>query len=304
MLRLRLFFACFLIFLTFWVHAQSGINKFLKPSDSINKARFNSVVIAESSIAGLGLIGLNQLWYKDFDRSNFHTIDDGNEWMQMDKLGHLFSSYQLTRLGTESIRWSGADDKKSLIFGSALSLGFLTTVEIFDGFSEEWGFSWYDFAANVTGTGLYIGQELLWNEQRASIKFSFHQTRFSDQNPDKLGENFIQEIIKDYNGQTIWLSINLRSFLKESSIPSWLNLAFGYGAEGMLTGTNPDKEGIFIDQDRYAQWYLSLDLDLTRIKTKSHVLKTIFSVVNVIKIPLPTLEFSSRKKRHFYLFYL
>ena len=31
--------------------------------------------------------------------------------------------------------------------------------------------------------------------------------------------------------------------------------------------------------------------DLTKIKTKSHFLKTVFSVFNTVKIPAPTIEF-------------
>ncbi|NNK71178.1 MAG: DUF2279 domain-containing protein [Flavobacteriaceae bacterium] len=260
-------------------------------------------MISEISAAGLGLVGLNQLWYSDFERSSFKTINDGDEWMKMDKLGHVFSAYQLTRLGAETMAWSGAEKKQQLIYGNALSLGFLTTVEVFDGFSEEWGFSWHDFSANLLGSGLYTAQQLLWEEERITIKFSFRRSDYAPQNPSKLGDGFTEELFKDYNGQTYWLSLNLRSFFKESGIPPWLNLAFGYGADGMLTGVPVDPEGIFINQDRYVQYYLGLDLDLTKIKTNSHVLKTVFSIFNTVKVPLPTLEFSRRKKRVFRLFY-
>ena len=285
------------------MNGQSAVNRFLEPRDTLDIKRRNAIIISEASLATMGLIGLNELWYKDFERSGFHTIDDSDEWLKVDKLGHVFSGYQLTRLGAENMAWAGADKKSQLIYGSALSLGFLTTIEIFDGFSEEWGFSWSDFGANVLGNAIYVGQELGWSEQRISIKYSFNRSDYAALNPEKLGENRLQEIFKDYNGQTYWLSVNLRSFFKESGIPAWLNLAVGYGADGMLTGVSDDPEGIFIDQDRYAQWYLSLDIDLARIPTKSPLLRTVFSVVNVLKVPLPTLEFSSRKKRVFHLFH-
>ncbi|OJU23360.1 MAG: hypothetical protein BGN92_03335 [Sphingobacteriales bacterium 41-5] len=53
--------------------------------------------------------------------------------------------------------------------------GFLTVIEILDGFSNKWGFSWGDMAANVFGAGMFQGQQLLWNEQRIKFKFSFHK---------------------------------------------------------------------------------------------------------------------------------
>ncbi|WP_431109533.1 DUF2279 domain-containing protein [Winogradskyella poriferorum] len=281
--------------------AQSKINQFLKPSDSLNISRRNTVLISEVSLATTALIGLDQLWYADYPRSKFKTINDSGEWLQMDKLGHVFSSYQLSRIGANTLNWAGVGKINQIIYGSALGLGFLTVVEVMDGFSEEWGFSWTDMAANTLGTGLFVGQELLWEEQRILLKYSFHQTRYAKQRPDKLGGGLAEEFLKDYNGQTYWLSANINSFLKIDGFPNWLNLAFGYGAEGMLTGEPNDP--FFINQNRTRQYYLSLDIDLSRIKTKSHVLKTIFDVLNVIKVPFPALELNSKGRLKMHYFY-
>lgn len=287
------------------IYAQFNINSFLKPSDTLNISRRNAVIISEVSLGTLTLVGLNELWYNDFPRSSFHTIDDSNEWLQMDKFGHVFSSYQLGRVGADVLNWSGVSKKNQLIYGATLGFTFLTIVEVFDGYSKEWGFSWTDIAANGVGTGLYIGQELLWKEQRITLKFSFHSTKYAEMRPDVLGENFLQEILKDYNGQTYWLSANLHSFSKnkDSKIPKWLNLAFGYGADGMLTANSDNVDNLFTNQDRFRQFYLSFDVDLTRISTNSHLLKTIFSVLNMIKIPLPTVEFNSKNGVVFHLLY-
>lgn len=281
--------------------SQSKVNQFLRPSDSLNISRRNAAVISEVSLATTALIGLDQLWYADYPRSKFKTINDSGEWLQMDKLGHVFSSYQLSRLGANTLNWAGVGKKNQIIYGTALGLGFLTAVEVMDGFSEEWGFSWTDMAANTIGTGLFVGQELLWEEQRILLKYSFHQTRYAKQRPDKLGDGLAEEFLKDYNGQTYWLSANINSFLKTDYLPNWLNLAFGYGADGMLTG-EPD-DPLFINQNRIRQYYLSLDIDLSRIKTKSHVLKTFFDVLNVIKLPFPALELNSKGRLKMHYFY-
>jgi len=282
---------------------QIDKNNFFKPSDTLNISRRNAVIITETSLATLTLIGLNKLWYNDFPRSKFHTIDDSNEWLQMDKFGHVFSAYQLGKAGADILNWSGVSKKNQLIYGSTLGFTFLTAVEIFDGYSKEWGFSWSDIAANAAGTGLYIGQELLWKEQRIVLKYSFHRTKYAKQRPDILGENLLQEILKDYNGQTYWLSANLNSFIKDSKLPKWLNLAIGYGADGMVSGTNEIVDNLFTNQNRIRQYYISFDVNLTRIRTESNLLKTIFSIINVIKIPMPTIEFNSNNKVVFHLFY-
>lgn len=151
------------------------------------------------------------------------------------------------------------------------------------------------------GTGILVGQELLWQEQRIKLKYSFHQTFYASERPETLGQNFLEQAIKDYNGQTYWLSANLWSFNKDSNIPKWFNIAFGYGAEGMLFGENTPENSLL--QDPYRQFYLSFDIDLVKIKTNSKFLKTLFSAVNFIKIPAPTLEINTRNGLKFHFLY-
>lgn len=274
--------------------SQSKLDRFLTPSDTLNSPRKTAVYISEVAVGGLTLIALNQLWYADYERSNFHTFNDNQEWLQMDKMGHVFSSYQMGRIGANVLNWSGASKKEQLLYGATLGFTFLTAVEVLDGFSEEWGFSWGDMIANGAGTGLYIGQELLWEEQRITLKYSFHQTKYAKLSPDKLGEGFLEELLKDYNGQTYWLSFNIHSFLKNDHIPKWLNIAVGYGADGMMFAHNEPVNGVIANKTRKRQFYLSLDVDLSRIETKSHLLRSIFDVLNVIKVPFPTLEFTDK----------
>lgn len=283
--------------------SQSKLDTFFTSSDTLNKPRRNAVVLTEASLASITLIGLNQIWYADFEKSSFHFINDNNEWLQMDKMGHVFSSYQVGRLGAELLQWSGVSKKDQLIYGATLGFGFLTAVEVLDGHSKEWGFSWGDILANASGTGLYIGQELLWNEQRIDLKYSFHQTKYASQNPDKLGESFLEQVLKDYNGQTYWLSANVKSFFKKSSVPNWLNVAIGYGASGMLSGIKDIDNQVLISNSRYRQFYLSFDVNLNNIKTNSPFIRTILSVFNSIKVPFPTLEIN-KKRCVFHLFYM
>ncbi|NNT72049.1 DUF2279 domain-containing protein [Flavobacterium sp. IMCC34852] len=264
---------------------------FLKPSDTLNTNRLKTLVISEVAIGATALIGLNQVWYADYPRSDFHFINDNAEWLQMDKAGHVFSAYHLGSFGANALKWSGSSRKSQLLYGSTLGLAFLTTVEVFDGYSANWGASLGDVIANVSGTALFVSQDLLWKEQRIVPKFSFHTTPYATARPTVLGSTLSEQILKDYNGQTYWLSANIYSFAKTSKIPKWLNIAIGYGAEGMITGNEEFVNTIFLPESkRYRQFYLSLDVDLTKIETKSHFVKTILTIFNTIKIPAPTFE--------------
>ena len=292
------------IFATSFLFAQKTFDSYFKPSDTLNKKRLNTLIISETAIGAAALIGLNQLWYADYPKSNFHFINDNAEWLQMDKIGHIYSSYHLGSFGANALKWSGCNRNNQLVYGATMGLAFLTTVEVFDGYSSEWGASMGDVVANVSGTALFVSQELIWKEQRIVPKFSFHTTPYASARPNVLGSSIQEQILKDYNGQTYWLSANLHSFFKSSTIPKWFNLAVGYGAEGMITGEEGLVNTVFLpESERYRQFYLSFDVDLTKIKTNSYFLKTLFYIFNTIKIPAPTFEIKGNGGSEFHFFY-
>ena len=61
------------------VAAQSKVESFLTPSDSLNLKRRNFVYVSEAVLLGGTLVGLNQIWYEDYPKSSFHFIDDNEE---------------------------------------------------------------------------------------------------------------------------------------------------------------------------------------------------------------------------------
>ncbi len=241
------------------------------------------------------LVVLNQIWYKQYPRESFHTFNDNAEWLQMDKLGHLQSSYSIGQIATSLWDLSHIKHEKAVWIGGLTGVTYLTAVEVMDGFSSGWGFSTGDMIANVGGAALFISQELCWREQRVMPKFGFERTKYAAMRPEILGGTRNEQIIKDYNGQTYWLSVNVASFLnRETKFPRWLNVAFGYGANGMTGGhANPvmyNSAGNEITVERYRQYYFSLDIDLRRIPTRSRFLRVLFNTINFIKIPAPAIE--------------
>lgn len=250
---------------------------------------------------------LYSAWYKDYPQSGFHFFNDQGEWLYMDKCGHLASTYYLSLWNTLVFRNSGTERKKAATIGTLTAWGFMLGVEVMDGFSEEWGFSVHDIAANTIGAAAFLVQDRVWNEQRITFKFSVHPTEYAQYRPDLLGSTAAERILKDYNGQTYWLSANPRSFFKSSTwLPAWLNIATGYGAEGMLGArSNPaDYNGNPLPQyPRYAQFYIAPDIDLTRIKTKSPLVRTFTEIFGFLKFPAPTLEFNAQGKTKLYPLY-
>ncbi len=269
----------------------------------VNKKRIQ--LVTAGNIVGYGgtMALLYNAWYKNYPQGRFHTFNDNREWLQVDKVGHMYSAYIESKASMEMWRWAGLPRKHRIWIGGMSGAIYQTAIEILDGFSTQWGWSWGDFAANIAGSGILVAQELAWDDQRIHFKFSFHRNDYGDPilnaRADELfGAGMASRMLKDYNAQTYWLSANLKSFFPKSNLPAWLNLAVGYGASGMFGGeTNQwvDKNGIAYNRNditRYRQWYLSPDIDFTRIKTKKKWVKTGLLILNAFKMPAPALQMS------------
>ena len=272
-------------------------------SDSIqiNQRKLNTVVIGTGVAYGLSLIALNEAWYKK-QRSAFHFFNDNSEWNQVDKAGHFYSAYQLSRVGKQLLLWTNMSEKKSAIWGSVMSQVFMLTIDVFDGFSSEYGFSWGDITSNLLGAGFFLSQELIFHEQKVKVKYSFHHTEYAALRPELLGNGSMEEILKDYNGHTYWLSFDIYAIAnKNRKIPNWINLAFGYGAERMIYGKeHENKQNGF---ESYRQFYLGIDFDLSHIKSNNKFVKTALFIIDMIKLPAPAVEFNKNGINYHWLYF-
>jgi hypothetical protein len=280
-----------------------------KDSAKVLRNRKIFVLGTTAAVTGSSLVYLQGVWYSQYNSGKFHFFNDDNEWYGMDKCGHFYTNFQLSGLMIQTFKWAGFNKPKQLWIGGTLGFGYMTAVEVMDGYSSGWGFSWGDMAANAGGTLLSIGQYALWNEARINLKFSFWPNDIAKYNPQLLGSTPGQQFLKNYNAQTYWLSVSPFAFCKkESKLPKWLAVSFGYGADGMLNGDYNhnvimDEDGNVINFNRSPQYYFSLDIDFSKIKTRSKVLKTLFSAVNLLKVPFPTLEFQNGKTKFHYLYF-
>ena len=292
----------------FMLHAQQNDSlKFWDIPTTYQPQRGRAVGIGISTTYLSSFIILNRAWYADYPREDFHFFNDFDEWNQMDKVGHIGSAYYLSRWTGELIRWTGTNPKKAAIEGASVGFLYQLTVEIMDGYSSQWGFSVGDLTANTIGSALYLSQELAWKDQRISVKFSYHGSCYAQYNPALLGDSWAERILKDYNGQTYWLSANVSSFLSPTSkFPKWLAIDFGYGADGMTGAVTNDSRNVtkrISDSERIRQYYIAPDIDLTKIPFRSGFLKGLSSVFGFVKIPAPTLSYQSNGIWKFYPIY-
>ncbi len=327
-------FQCFVIVLFLFISYNNLLSQtskklpFFQPADTFHNARFWTCATGGAIAYTSLVIGLNEVWYKQYERGPFHFFDDVGEWNDMDKVGHTYTAYNESRLVFEGARWAGIKRRKAMWTAVGLGSLFQATIEVMDGFSEKWGFSMADMGFNTIGVGLFAGQEMLWQEQRVVMKFSSWQkpypaTTILSQDgratsslrkraADLYGSGFPDGMIKDYNAQTYWLSANVFSFVKnkESKFPKWLNVAVGYSAGNMFGGFRNawEEDGAYfvVDENlvpRYRQFFLAPDIDFTKLKVKSRFVRSLLYLVNIFKMPAPALEINTLGKVQFHPFY-
>ena len=286
-----------------------NINFNLYSVDSINTKidkNFYKFLAVEGIVLTGAITYLKYQWYNDKERVPFHFYNDFKGWNQVDKLGHFYISYLESNVGYSLLKKFNFSEKKALYYGGFQGLILETPIEFFDAYHEGWGFSLSDMLANSFGSLFFIAQQKLFDEQLIRPKLSFSRSVYAQNANGLLGKNnLLSEFVYDYNGYTYWFSFSPKRIFKINTIPEWINLSFGYGSNGMLgefENRQTYKGETLPFYKRYRQYYFSLDINLSKIKTNSRPLKKIFDVLSYLKIPLPTLEFSNRKLKG-YLFY-
>jgi len=300
-----LLFTAFIGILPLAANAHDSISK--SNLSKINRKALYKALAFESAYYASAMLVLQNTWYKDKKVVPFHFYNDNKGYFQVDKFGHVFGAYLESYIGYQCLLNMGISKTNALIYGGSLGLVLQTPIEIMDGIHEGWGFSWGDMAANSLGACLVVGQELLFNEQTIKYKFSYWESTYSHHANGYLGKTTMDRILKDYNGHTYWLSVPMNKLVFNSCIPPWLAISVGYGANGMYGEFEniSSFNGVEIHATtRYRQYLLSLDIDWTKIKTRSKLLKMVFRGLTFIKLPCATLEYNSmRKFRGYWIYY-
>lgn len=228
-------------------------------------------------------------WYQPYTTSRFHFFNDGSEWLQMDKMGHVFSGFWLTR-GYASFVHPCED---SLWIGAGMAFLSLSLIEILDGFSAQWGFSLWDMVANLAGISLAVllpypsGVGWKWGWKPISYLQKYGDPAVHGKARELFGTSLPVRLLKDYNSQSYWLVIPVarQGFFR------YMGIAVGYSAEGMLGGlTNlPAFPGV----PRQREWFLSVDIRWDQVGyavcRNSRGCHTFFRLLNLVRIPFPAL---------------
>ncbi len=292
-MKVKIFFLVFLFTTTPLFSLDSAKNKIDK--------NFYKFLLVEGAVLTGAMSYLKNEWYSDKKRVPFHFYNDLKGWNQIDKFGHFYASYLESNVGYSLMKKFNFSERQSLYMGGFQGLILETPIEFFDAYYEGWGFSISDMVANAFGSLFFIYQQKLFGEQIIRPKLSFSRSVYARNANGLLGKNnLLSEFVYDYNGYTYWFSFSPKRLFNLKKIPKWINFSIGYGSDGML-GEFENRlsyRGVELPRyKRYRQFYLSLDIDFSKVKTNSKFMSHLFNALSYIKIPLPTIEFSKKKVR-------
>jgi len=279
---MRRIFVSVSLFLALYANAQGA--------DSLHVRKVVTHTTLSSSAAG-SIVALNQVWYAPYATGKFHFFNDSEQWMQMDKFGHAFTGYLITNELNRVHHWAAG--KRQPWVGAIYAISYLSALEIMDGFSSGWGFSGSDMLANGVGVGLAFSQDHFFNRQVILPKFSFSRSSYAVVRSEILGNTYAEQLLKDYNGQTYWVSLPISTFLNLPKRLTWICISLGYGCDAKLVGSQNAWNGF----NARRQVYLSLDIDCSSLAPRHPKLNKVLTHLNLIKVPFPSLEFSSDKTR-------
>ena len=194
-----------------------------------NKSHLNPLRFGALSAITIGaVVGLHTLqqhaWWNG-QRGQFHIQNDWAYAMSMDKIGHFMEGGLIEKTMKGAFIWSGMSERSAMWFGALFSIGYMTDIEIEDGFATKWGYSPGDEIANLSGDIFAITQDLWKPLRTVNIKWSYVPTN------DPLHKGDFPD---DYNGQVFWLSFTVHDYFGDNLKKYWpdfMNLAVGYGVK-------------------------------------------------------------------------
>jgi len=223
----------------------------------------------------------------DYYSSSFKFEDEGwfdpdTKYGGADKLGHAYSAYVLTSAYNSIYRKWGYSDEKAILGGALSSWSLTTLIELGDGFSKNYGFSWEDETMNTLGVGLaYL------RHRYPTLKETFDfRTEWFPSPAFRHGDRL--DPFTDYSGQKYLIALKPDGFLKtDNSLIKAVEIHFGYYTRGYLQ----EDRRHFSSENRYTYFAVGLNMTYILEQLTGHRAGGVF---DYIQVPFTYIPFSSK----------
>ena len=245
--------------------------------------------------AGLGLAGgyaglyiyFKHAWWSGQPAPHWFVQSDWDQnERDLDKFGHLFGGYQLTRITSELMEAGGVEPTRAALLGALYAYAFQFQIEEWDGTQKIYGFSPGDLVADAGGAALAVAQTQIPSLRAVKPVWSYRPTE-AFRRRNEPGHGGQPRATTDYSGQTYWFSTDLHSLLPESARkfwPAFLRVSPGYS----ITDYVDAKTGMSIRAQR--KILLSIDIDPEKLPGDNREWRIIKHELSFLRIPGPTLQ--------------
>jgi hypothetical protein len=199
-----------------------------------------------------------QSW--DWGSSSFNMNSEG--WFGMDtgsggadKLGHLYTTYLVSEWLTYTLDQSTHQPKESALYGSLFGWGLFLYIEVFDGYSDDHGFSTEDLIMNSIGSGFsYFKSTQPWLRDKVDLRVEYLPS---------AGMNGIHPVT-DYSGYKYLAVLKPAGFENlEDSFLKYFEFQVGYYTRGFKKEDAP-----YFDQ-RESTLYTAVSINLSELIFKN-----------------------------------
>ena len=264
--------------------------------DCQNPSRTLARAVAAVGLSG-GYAGLylyfHHAWWSGTPAQHWYIQNDWDQAERdVDKFGHLFGGYQLTRLTSELLEAGCVSPSRAGAWAALYAYAFQFQIEEWDGTQQLYGFNPSDLIADAAGALLAVAQQHTTSLQCVKPVWSYRPTA-AYRNRNLPGHGGQPRATTDYAGQTYWLSTDVHGLLPDAAKPFWpalIRLSPGYSITDYV---NPVTGGVLRGKRRIL---LSLDLDPERLPGDNRIWRTIKHELAFFRIPGPALQLTPTRK--------
>jgi hypothetical protein len=219
-----------------------------------------------------------------------------NDWDQnerdLDKFGHFFGGYQLTRLTSELLQAGCMPKTRATLLAALYAYSFQFQIEEWDGTQKIYGFSPADLIADAGGALFAVAQEHTSALRATKPVWSYAPTA-AFRNRTLPGHGGQPRGTTDYAGQTYWFSTDVNALLPDAAKRYWpaiIRVSPGISITDYIDPVTGAPERA------KRRLLLSLDLDPEHLPGDNKTWKAVKHELSFLRIPGPTIQFTPKTK--------
>ncbi|NLT49996.1 MAG: DUF2279 domain-containing protein [Ignavibacteria bacterium] len=254
----------------------------LMEKPDVFRRQFNyPVIITLGAVTATSLYFINDYYQNTWwrDKAEFKFMNDWKYALWIDKLGHFYGTYLQSFAFSSGFEASGFHTEESAWYGASCALALQLYIEVQDGYGPQWGFSPGDAVSDLLGSSYFVLKYYYPYLNNFQPRVSYYPSK------EYLNRtNNDHNIMDDYEGQKLWLSIRIKNLLPESVAeywPSFLMLSIGYAVK------NHQPDGY-----KENEFYIAFDIDAEEIPLFGKGWQFVKNTLNYLHFPLPGLRIS------------